>query len=340
MNTIARNLATARKLRKRTQKEVEEATAIRQSTLSKAEHGLAALSEADTKSLADLYGLPVSFFHTELDTPYVSDYYFRRRLSIADKDIDALIAKTVVVNTIIETLLESVDIPQWQITNDEIDPVEAARQLRYKLRVPHGPMPDMGVLLEKNGILVFPMDFGTDKIDGLSSITGRNHIVMYVNRRQPADRLRFTMAHELGHILLHLGRVSDNAEDEADAFASELLLPVDELRDALANIDTAGLGRLKRIWRVSIHSLLRKAKDTGAIDYNRYRNMQIYMSKCGYAKREPIPIEPDKPSMVRDIINLYKTDLDYSEEELLELMNIGKQDYKELFCMPRVIKVV
>lgn len=55
----------------------------------------------------------------------------------------------------------------------------------------------------------------------------------------PADRLRATLAHELGHLVLHMNDNSiskeRNIEDEAWLFAGEFLLPVEGLRKQLIN---------------------------------------------------------------------------------------------------------
>ncbi len=66
---------------------------------------------------------------------------------------------------------------------------------------------------------------------------------VYINSSQPVTRAKFTLAHELGHIIIpwHTGNIIDNishdlgevdtiyaqCEREADEFASELLLPVE-----------------------------------------------------------------------------------------------------------------
>jgi Zn-dependent peptidase ImmA (M78 family) len=56
-----------------------------------------------------------------------------------------------------------------------------------------------------------------------------------VNEGQALVRQRFTIAHELGHKILHNGRaVDETAEREADAFAGALLLPAGFLKREFA----------------------------------------------------------------------------------------------------------
>lgn len=52
---------------------------------------------------------------------------------------------------------------------------------------------------------------------------------IFLNRSQPADRLRFSLAHELGHLIMH--RVPTlQMEEEANAFAAAFLAPAKDIR--------------------------------------------------------------------------------------------------------------
>ena len=107
---------------------------------------------------------------------------------------------------------------------------------RY-MRMPSGPVRDLMGWLESAGCLVVAEDFGAmtggGRVDGLSQWVG-DWPVMLVNGRAPTDRLRLTLAHELGHLCLHSAELGGDPEDEANAFASEFLMPadVDSLRAA------------------------------------------------------------------------------------------------------------
>lgn len=81
-------------------------------------------------------------------------------------------------------------------------------------------------------------------------------VVIGVNKNHPLNRRRFTIAHELGHFLLHVGgkfhvdykfrlKLSDEEvhtgtsieEKEANLFAAELLMPARFIKQDLAKID-------------------------------------------------------------------------------------------------------
>ena len=157
---------------------------------------------------------------------------------------------------------------------------------------------------------------------------------MFINNQMPNDRIRFSIAHELGHLVMHLGNVpqsADVAEQQADEFASEFLMPESEIYAMLQGLDIQTLSILKRRWRVSMHALVRRAKDLGAISQQQYRNLQIYFSKKGYIKREPVQLPIENPFMWEEILKLYKTELKYSDDDLMSVMRINKSDYDNWF---------
>jgi len=104
--------------------------------------------------------------------------------------------------------------------------------------------------------------------------------VIGVNALHSLSRQRFTIAHELGHLLLHesqdlhvdeafpirlRSRVSglavDEREIEANQFAAELLMPtelisedVDSLRDKGVDVDDA-IAKLSQKYRVSLEAM-------------------------------------------------------------------------------------
>ena len=83
-----------------------------------------------------------------------------------------------------------------------------------------------------------------------------------LNRNHPADRMRFTLAHELGHIVMHRFPTI-NMEREADEFAACLLVPTNDIKTyffAARKVDLRLLAALKPEWRVSMASLLFAAK--------------------------------------------------------------------------------
>lgn len=330
-------LETARHLRQLTQKEVAEKVGVSQSWLSKAEHGVQELPEEIMTRLFELYELPKAFFLNHSAVTPIGHLYFRRKLTISEKVIESFIAKVQIIKGIVDELMAAVDLPDFKINSydpTEYSPQEIADRIRFELKIVRGPIPNLTKLLEDNGVIVMKLNFGTEKIDGLTTITASNRKIMFINEQMPNDRIRFSLAHELGHLVMHLEktpRFVDTVEDEADMFASEFLLPEREIAPSLQGLDLPVLAQLKRRWRVSMRALIRRAKDVGAIDYEEYRRFQILFSKKGYNRNEPIVLPEEQPTLLSETIDLYQSELGYSDSDLMQIMRIGKKDYYSWF---------
>ena len=118
-------------------------------------------------------------------------------------------------------------------------------------------------------------------------------------------RLRFSVAHELGHLLLHATRTLDSAEREADLFAAELLTPLDAIGPAMPpTVTLRGLTMLKSSWGVSVKSLIRRAREVGAIDQQRSTSLYRQMSARGWNRVEPGYVPVEKPRAFRKLVEL------------------------------------
>lgn len=149
---------------------------------------------------------------------------------------------------------------------DPIDtpPATAALMVRAQWRMPIGPVRNLTRWLESAGCLVLEEDFGTPRIDGMSQWID-DHPVMLVNSAAPVDRKRLTMAHELGHLVLHNGVVSEDVEREANEFAAEFLMPSHVVRADLYPVTIGRLRDLKSEWGVSMQALYERAYSLGLV---------------------------------------------------------------------------
>ena len=144
------------------------------------------------------------------------------------------------------------------------------------------------------------------------------------------------LAHELGHLVMHYYFIPSEAtpvEDEANEFASEFLMPENEIKPQLKRLTLPILGTLKQQWGVSMRALIRRARDLQMIDDKIYRNYQIIFSKKGYNKREPINLPYERSNMIHDVVELYKAELGYSEEDLSTITRLMPDDFKRWFIL-------
>lgn len=131
---------------------------------------------------------------------------------------------------------------------------------------------------------------------------------MLINARQPVDRLRWTLAHELGHLCLHAEFISTDPEQEANAFAAEFLMPAEVIRPQLRNLTTGRLADLKRQWGVSMQALVERAHQLRTITAEQRTTLYKKFSRLGWRTREPIsdelrPEQPKLPSAIAETLH-------------------------------------
>ena len=332
-------LTVARTLRHMTQKEAAEQIGISQGKLSKAEHCIQDLEPSVWDKVSDVYDLPLSFFRQEWDSSLSANSFFRRRITVSSKDVDSFVSTIKIIKVILDQLTEPFEMPNYSLrtylVHNGITPQDIAKKTRLDMGLYRGPVPNLVTLLENCGVIIIRMDFGTEKMDGLSTSTSQGRKVVFLNNQMPNDRIRFSLAHELGHIVMHLDDIISedrDAEEEANIFASEFLMPSDDIKPLLYNLNMAKLADLKRRWRVSMHALVKRAKDIGTISSITYRNFQINFSKHGYTKKEPVDLPLEKPVVLDVLLKGYKEDLGYSDEDLMCMMKINNSDYRKWFC--------
>ena len=131
-------------------------------------------------------------------------------------------------------------------------------------------------------------------------------VIGYSIRNNTGDRLRFTIAHELGHLLLHKYRKPANYRDmerEAHRYAGALLMPQADARILLGDhFMLSDLARLKASWGMSIASMVSRASNLGLIDANRTRSLQIQINSRGWRKREPVHVGDEHPVLMKQIM--------------------------------------
>jgi Zn-dependent peptidase ImmA (M78 family) len=141
--------------------------------------------------------------------------------------------------------------------------------------------------VERAGIYILWCDFDAP-IDGVTMRTPDLPPCIFLNRSVTADRMRFSLAHELAHVIMH--RVpTDTMEEEANNFAAELLAPEKELRRDLigGRITLERLARLKAKWRVSMQFILFQAKAIGCLTDHQSQYLWKQISRLGWRTREP-----------------------------------------------------
>ena len=199
-----------------------------------------------------------------------------------------------------------------------------------------GPVPNLIEHLEDHSIVVVPMQNRADAFMGLSVYEPARTIppVMFFNSDAPADRVRWTIAHELGHLVLHHHQraLPEQCEEEADAFASEFLMPERDIRHHLnARLGLNDLAQLKLHWRVSMQALLVRAGALGRLTKSQSTRLWKQLSFFGYRSHEPnaFPLEPH--TLLPELIRVHVEDLGFTLDDLCALLWLEPEEVRALY---------
>ena len=154
--------------------------------------------------------------------------------------------------------------------------------------------------------------------------------MFFINSAIPGDRYRLTLAHELGHAIMHRFPEGD-IEGQANAFAREFMMPAAEIRSELASLTIQRLAQLKQRWKVAMAALAYQAHALGCISDTKYSSVFAVFNRLGYRKAEPIEIPVEKPTLVPQLIDLHRTAFGYTDVELSQVFMTDSPDFFDVF---------
>lgn len=342
MTVNYQNITIARESRGITQSDLAKLVqGLSQGNLSRMEKGLLPIPTEIINLISQALDYPNTFFYKENQRISSGSLHYRKRITMGQKNLSILEAQLDIISMVIDELLDSVDINEFDIpylsVTEKRDSAEIAYKIREYFNVPTGPIIEIVKLLEKHGVIVLFMDIDNDKFDGVTRFTRKGQPVMYINRNIPNDRKRFTVGHELGHIVMHLrapleGEIDDNEKEmQANKFSSEFNLPKIECRKTLSNLKYNDLGMVKMYWRMSKSAIIYRAKDLGLLSDSQYKYYMMQLSRTGQRKNEIETVDIDKPVIFNKMIELHLNDLNYSKEELSEQLGLSIKDFNKIY---------
>jgi Zn-dependent peptidase ImmA (M78 family)/transcriptional regulator with XRE-family HTH domain len=172
-------------------------------------------------------------------------------------------------------------------TDGEVE--TAASEVRRRWELGSGPVVNLLGLLEDKGVAVYE----TRNIDGFDGLSGRFGTVPFVavSRDLPADRVRFTAAHELAHILCEFSG-NESPEGMCHGFAAAFLLPKTALEKAFApsrrKIGLGELGEVKEAFGISLQAIMHRAHALGFVGDRQLRAFRETVKAKGWSTTEPV----------------------------------------------------
>lgn len=331
-----RMLRLARQSRGRLQTDVADAVGMKQPTYSKIENGYLPPGQHHLEALSTELRYPVEFFYQTDRLWGTASPHHRKRKSLPLRQAEQLEAQLNVARMHVRRLTTSVNIePYFSVPALDLDvvgtPTEAARHVRRLWRVPTGPIDNVVRMLEDAGVIIIPQPFKSEKVDAVSIWAPGEHPIVFLNSTFPVDRRRRTLAHELGHLILHASDVTESPEKEADEFASEFLLPELEIRHELRGLRLAQLPDLKRRWKGAMRSFVYRAQQLGEINRDQARYLYMRLNTEYGAKYEPIELPEEQPELIQEIIQKHLNELAYDLDEIAGITIADIEDFEGLY---------
>lgn len=315
--SVAERLRTLREMHGWTQQDLAAATGLSQPLLSSIEKLRRDATPDSLRAIAKATDTPLSFFEVEPSSVPADSLHFRKNKTAPVKLTTQVKAYFREAHRVTTTLLDRVSYPVGQfpsadartatLGSDQIEQMalEARRALGIE---PDAPIPNLTRALERAGAVVFRMALpGVEE----NRVIGKGHfgisywggpgerpVIGYFSGS--GDRDRFTIAHELGHVVLHSYRTpGDEAEHEAHRFAGALLLPRARAAELITpTTSVTEIARIKAAFGVSIQAIVMRAANLHLIDETRKTSLLVQISQKGWRRTEPVEVVHEEPQLV------------------------------------------
>ena len=230
----------------------------------------------------------------------------------------------------------------WPILNNSAEAEPAAQGLRAHWKLGIDPIANLVELSEEKGIKV--ISTVVEQIDGLAARVrredGRASFVIVVNRGHGGERQRFTIAHELGHMVLD---VAQNVDDEkaAQRFAGAFLMPAETLRAKVGShrksVSWEELFVLKRIFGVSVQALVYRCKEIGIFSNALLRQFFDEFTRRGWRHppfQEPNTMKREDPRRFHRLCFRALSEGAISEAKAAELLGTSVRELNRIVDAP------
>lgn len=316
---IGKRIRLARKVAGLSQRALGSRVGLSHVTIKKYEDDITIPSEQALIELSRALKVRTAyFFRPDMGPIVLEDIKFRKRGALPKRRLDAI------THEVIEQMGRRIEIesffpdppirdfapppgiPESITEMNQIEDVAVCVREEWNLGM--GPIPRLAYVLETNGLHVFVTDAGAQsRFDGLAARANGMPIAV-VGLDWPGDRQRFTLAHELGHFMLH-GRLAGGVDEEmaCNRFAGAFLLPrvaaLQKFGETRISIEFVELERLKHDFGLSMSGILRRALDLGIISRAYYAEESDFMRSAGWHLKEPGRSYPrEEPRMLEQLV--------------------------------------
>lgn len=313
---IPSRLRDARRALRMTQEQLGKLANVTRQAISSYESGEKLPDPTTFRLLVDALRQPASFFNTD-DRPVFGQFsprFFRKTgpETIRKNDACAVLGRWFVQTAkyfdeyinypAVSVPMTRAEDASGRYTAEEIE--GAAESCRSGWGLGIGPISNVLALLESKGIAVCRYDMDGERIDAFSFWSGSRPFIFLASERESGARVRYDLAHELGHLVLHRWIEAQELRDpktlkriewEANRFAAALLLPRKSFPYEVYTPRLEAFLDLKLRWGVSVQAMVYRCKDLDIIDDDQFTNLYKSISFRKWRAKEPL----DDPAKIR-----------------------------------------
>lgn len=339
---VIEKLILARKLRGKSKKDLADSLNIAQKTLSEWETGKAIPKYENIQQVAEFLKFPIEFFYTDEDFEMqVENISFRALSRLSASDRDKAIANLNIASLINKWVDKHFNLPQIQLPNMAgYGPVEAAKIIRKEWNLEECINNTIHIL-EQHGVRVYSLIEICNDYDALSKWFDEVPFIV-LKPTKTSERSRFDAMHELGHLVLHRNKANrdKSIEDEANQFASEMLMPEESIKKHIPDIPSLAIFiQYKKLWKVSLQAIMYRYNRLGLISDWVYRSLYLQSKKWGYDKKEPEPIEKETSTVFKSIFKFLKED-NKTLQNISNEISIPEEDLNRLMFSPYSVSLI
>ncbi|NJW52220.1 helix-turn-helix domain-containing protein [Salinimicrobium oceani] len=282
-NLVAHRIKNARILKCLSQQNVADEIGVSKQMVSKYEKGEALPSSSKFIKLSRLFGLKIDYFFSSFQIE-LGEINFRKKSTFSLKKQNSLkeqikislenylwIEDVLSIDYTFKNIIEGIKI-------QSIEDVEnVVLQLRNEWEIGIDPIHNIIQLLEDKEIKVIELFDVDEKFDGMATYVNNKFPVIVVNGNFPVERKRFTLLHELGHLLLNLPECNPKEEENfCNKFAAEFLFPkqivIKEFGGKRDHITLTELISTQKKYGISIPAIVYRLVDSGILSKQRHTN--------------------------------------------------------------------
>lgn len=334
-------LRLARLLKGYTQQQLGEATTVSRQFIHQMESGIRQPAIDVLNAICEALDVKSNFFFTPiLNDVKFEQCHFRKRKTTPVNLSNRVLAYGTIFESLADLINIYIDLPatnipkvtpnDGQYTNSEVELAAEKCRKHWKLGI-DTPIANVIRVLENAGVIITQFTEVSDKVDALSF--NRKYPIIIRNAEKGSScRIRFDLAHECGHLVLHEGVETGDrtTENEADRFASAFLFPRSAFIKEFPSFKGKNLNwnliyNLKVRWGMSVRAIIYRAHSLNLITAQQYRSANVRLNRTGQTRIEKFDekVLREEPELLVSALNILNSDIGIGYQQIADSLNVN-----------------